>query len=216
MEFFLRPTLPNGTNPDFTKVPHIISNSWGSSQRDGVYDRIIDLWRAVGIIPVFSAGNRGPCCDTLSYPGYKENVISVGNLKRDDSLNEEASVGPAPTHNGIKPDLVAPGTGIISAGVGYEEAYVNKSGSSMSAPLVAGTIAVLLSYNKELTFDKIRSILRESSDRGNLQLPGSTCCKNNNGAVFPNIYYGYGRLSALKAAKMLKEIKNYFYVKSVL
>ena len=65
------PTLPNGQNPDCSKAPDVINNSWSIGVGgNGFYDTVINAWRAAGIIPVFAIiGNNGPNCNTTQSPG---------------------------------------------------------------------------------------------------------------------------------------------------
>ena len=62
-----------------------------------------------------------------------------------------------------KPDLVAPGLGIISCGRIDKEkkAYVEKSGTSMAAPIVSGAVACLLSEYPDMTNVEVKLKLRE-------------------------------------------------------
>ena len=64
----------------------------------------------------------------------------------------------------IKPDLVAPGLGIVSCGRMEQEkqAYVEKSGTSMAAPMVAGAAACLLSEYPDMSNVEVKLRLRES------------------------------------------------------
>ena len=64
----------------------------------------------------------------------------------------------------VKPDLVAPGLGIISCGRIDKEkkAYVEKSGTSMAAPIVSGAVACLLSEYPDMTNVEVKLKLRES------------------------------------------------------
>jgi len=59
-QWFLAPTDLNGENPDPTKAPDIVNNSWGSSNGADVSFRPdVQALHAAGIVPVFSAGNEG-------------------------------------------------------------------------------------------------------------------------------------------------------------
>ncbi len=58
-QWVLCPTLPNGTNPDCSKAPQVVTNSWGYDRGDTFYVSVIDAWVAAGIIPVFALGNNG-------------------------------------------------------------------------------------------------------------------------------------------------------------
>ena len=96
-----------------------------------------------------------------------------------------SSVGPV-TRDGssrLKPDLAAPGVGILST-------YVNSdtntlSGTSMAAPHVAGVAALLLARNPSLTVAQVESLLSANAD--DLGAPGW------------DPYFGAGRVYALRA-----------------
>lgn len=65
----------------------------------------------------------------------------------------------------VKPDLVAPGSGVNSCNGKYnrmEKPYVMKSGTSMATPVVSGAIAVLLSKYPGMSNVEVKLKLRES------------------------------------------------------
>lgn len=130
------------------------------------------VWDA-GIVVVVAAGNNGPNPMSISIPGISRKVITVGSS--DDNYTVEVFgnrkkdySGRGPTTACIKkPDIIAPGSSIVSCKVinrqkryvsknisnkGGEslnkttyEMYTIKSGTSMSTPIVSGAIALLLS-----------------------------------------------------------------------
>ncbi len=138
-----------------------------------------------GVSVVFSAGNSGPGWNSLNPYAAAPWVISVGatdDAGRLASYSSRGSFG-----SGIfRPTLVAPGTSVISlrsspvlsvTGIlGIESGadlqnlnllelpfYTTASGTSFSAPQVAGTIALMLQANPSLTPDQIREILQRSA-----------------------------------------------------
>ena len=141
-QFILAPTDTNGDNPDPSKRPDIVNNSWGSFPGDPFYADVVTAWRAAGIIPVFSAGNDGPSCDTGGSPGDFLEVFSAGATDIDDEIAGFSSRGPS-EFGKVNPDVSAPGVDVTSSvpGDGYE-AF---SGTSMAAPHTAGTLALVLS-----------------------------------------------------------------------
>jgi serine protease AprX len=93
---------------------------------------------------------------TISPIGARKNVITVGCNEggyfgeRKDLCESYSSRGPCP-EDMKKPDIVAPGTDIISCnafvertGWRYRNAYISKSGTSMATPVVSGALALLL------------------------------------------------------------------------
>lgn len=64
-----------------------------------------------------------------------------------DAINVSSARGPS-RHGALKPDLSAPGSGIVSAGYATGDAAANSSGTSMAAPHVAGAAALLAQRNR--------------------------------------------------------------------
>lgn len=120
-------------------------------------------WNA-GIVVVAAAGNNGPEKNTVTIPGQCKSIITVGSI--DDYVSKGAGQkngysGRGPTDCCvIKPEILAPGTAIKSCsyrGNGYEI----KSGTSMSAPIISGTIALLLQKYPDLTPAQVKLRLYE-------------------------------------------------------
>jgi len=133
---------------------------------------------------------------TVTIPGTSNRIISVGAyISKDgagqgDLLLSATSLGP--TRDGrMKPDITAPGFQITSAvieqnGVLYDGGP-SASGTSMSAPHVAGVIALLFEKNPKLTQEDIRKILLENAMTDNFT------------GIVPNVNWGYGKLDAESA-----------------
>ena len=135
-----------------------------------------EVWNR-GIIVVCAAGNGGPGAMTISPIGARKKVITVSCNEdgyfgeREDLCEEYSSRGPSP-YDMRKPDIVAPGTDIISCnaffekrGFRYRNAYTKKSGTSMAVPIVSGIIALLLSKDPSLTPNEVKLQLYRSADR---------------------------------------------------
>jgi subtilisin family serine protease len=110
-----------------------------------------------GITIVCATGNRNTA---VEYPAYYDEVIAVGGLNKDLERAEFSNYG-------WETDVVAPAVEILST---YPDGkYVKASGTSFSSPLVAGAIALLISYHrkkgKELTPDEIKTILTQEKER---------------------------------------------------
>ncbi|MDR2889762.1 MAG: S8 family peptidase [Lachnospiraceae bacterium] len=141
-------------------------------------DRMERLLRAVdeawmdGLVVVCAAGNMGPELMSLSPIGTLKRVITVGCNEGGYFGNREylcenySGRGPSP-HAVKKPDVVAPGTDIVSCnlyierkGNKYRNGYIAKSGTSMATPIVTGGVALLLQkypyFNNEQAKKKLQ------------------------------------------------------------
>jgi subtilisin family serine protease len=88
------------------------------------------------------------------------------------------------------------------AGYNSEGDYIDDfGGTSSSCPGVAGTAALILSANPELTWIQVREIIKETSDK--IDRAGGQYDPKGH-----SIYYGYGRVNAEKAVKRALELKS--------
>lgn len=180
---------PDG-DPSTADAPNVVNNSWTFSAAGCNLEFQQDLLslRAAGILPVFAAGNAGPSSDTSRSPANNPGAFAVGATDNDDIIYFESSRGPSACDAGaVYPALVAPGVAIRTAdNSGF---YYNPSGTSLAAPHVAGTLALLLSADPGLT----TAAQEESLINGAVDL----------GSAGPDADFGYGRLDALAAYQWL-------------
>ena len=131
---------------------------------------------------VFSAGNTGPGIRTLNPYARAPWVISVGAVDRRGRLADFSSSGDFGSRN-FRPTLVAPGVSVVSlraAGTNVTGTtglpadlktlaptelpyYTTATGTSFSAPQVAGTVALMLEANPRLTVNEVRDILQRTA-----------------------------------------------------
>ena len=195
-QFILAPTDLDGNNPDPSKRPDIVNNSWGSGPGDEFYHDVVTAWRAAGIIPVFSAGNAGPSCDSGGSPGDFLEAFSVGATDEDDEIAGFSSRGPS-VFGKINPDVTAPGVGVVSSIP--EDDYAISDGTSMAAPHVAGTLALMLSAELALVgdFAGATAAMRDTA----VDILDDQCGGAEDGD--PNNVYGDGRIDAAAAVALV-------------
>ena len=102
---------------------------------------------------VVSAGNTGSEFPQ-EYPATSTNVLAIGAV---DVMSQPASF----TSYGNHLDLCAPGVGVRSAYPGGS--YLLWSGTSMSAPFVAGAAALLLELHPRWKLDQVTNRLARSA-----------------------------------------------------
>ncbi len=144
-----------------------------------------------GVVVVVAAGNEADApWHYITAPADADGVISVGSVdvvvddKRSPTIASSSSRGP--TADGrIKPDVVAPGQGVVVADVRGGD-YKRSSGTSFAAPLVSGVCALLLQANPDWSPSDVLSALRATA----IDL----------GAAGPDTVYGWGHVQALAAS----------------
>ena len=141
-------------------------------------DAVEELWDS-GLVVAVSAGNYGPGAGTVAVPGTSRKVITVGvpdtelpPVQRRRKIVNYSGRGPT-GECVVKPDVFAPGTGIISCNGRYgrsgEHPYTMKTGTSMATPVVSGAVACLLSKYPDMTNVEVKLRLREAC----VKMPGT-------------------------------------------
>lgn len=160
---------PDG-DPSSDDAPDIVNNSWALPDPGactGEFAADIALLKAADIAVVSAAGNFGPSSGTSVEPANNPGSLSVGAVDYYRDLVYSSSHGPSACDNGVFPSLVAPGkdiftTGLTSGGAN-PGAWAYGSGTSMSAPHVAGAMAILRSALHDATPAELEAAIRSGA-----------------------------------------------------
>jgi subtilisin family serine protease len=123
-----------------------------------------------GVVPVVAAGNdyeengRG----SVGSPGTAAEAITVAASTNrrgapPDEIASFSSSGPTPVSLGFKPDLTAPGAGILSSVPPSDGSWAVFDGTSMATPHVAGAAAILRQRHPDWTVAQVKSALASTA-----------------------------------------------------
>ncbi len=138
------------------------TNSWGDEENFLPFGRYTErtadvdrfMWEHKDTLVFFAAGNSGPTEGTVVSPATGKNVVAVGATLHGD-FDPPCAVdfsSRGPTMDGrIKPDVLAPGTMVVSAAISFAVpgptcGDATMSGTSMAAPTAAGLGALVRQY----------------------------------------------------------------------
>jgi subtilisin family serine protease len=219
MQFMLAP-YPRRGDPfrdgDPARAPHVLNNSWGCPALEGCDATAllpaVRALRAAGIFVVASAGNEGPRCGSVDDPiALYADVLSVGAVDEAGAVTSFSSRGPVEADGSgrVKPDLVAPGAGVLSALPGGS--FGREDGTSMAGPHVVGVVALMWSAQPRLIGDIARTeeILRTTARP--IPNTGLECAGGEVGSETaprrPNNATGYGMVDAYAAVRAAQALR---------
>ena len=185
------------------------------SYRTDPLDAAVEAAWFKGIVVVTAAGNRGSAADAVSRaPGNDPYVITVGAYDDQASNADGDDSRPAWSSRGItadgfaKPDIHAPGAGIVST-LAPNSAYasmcpscvvdgqmIRAGGTSMAAPMISGTVALLLQHFPQLRPDQVKGMLLRNARLINNRYPAVEAYKTLEAAY-------YGRTAPVSTAGLV-------------
>lgn len=190
---------PDG-NPATFDLPRAINNSWGLKEGwadpELYYTAVANL-EAVGVLPVFAAGNEGSRPKTLRFPGNHPNVLTIGATGPDHKIAEFSSRGPGEFRGKAteKPNITAPGVDIESSIPGGK--LEKMDGTSMATPQVTGALALIYQVQPNLNPGQMMELLMRTSVPVNEA--GEPIAKKR-----WNPIYGVGKFNVYNALRALK------------
>ena len=172
----------------------VINCSWGSSSFSNTNYNIIQMAQNQGSIIVASAGNSNQnLASNPRYPSCYNGVICVANTTQSDSKRGSSCYG-------SRVDVSAPGSSILST-IPFNN-FGTKSGTSMSAPMVAGLLGLMKSFSPNSTNEQLISCMKSACD--------------NIDAINPSYagLLGDGRINAYQALLCLSPPVADFFVRA--
>lgn len=181
---------------------YLIVKSAGNDRGEGPspgtshYVYVNDSWQQSTTTRDLDGGADGYDC--ISHAGTSKNVLSVGAVTEAKAMSSFSGWGP--TDDGrVKPDIVAKGVSVYSSGSLNNSNYTTKSGTSMSGPMVSGSVGLLLQHQENLhpgeslLSSTLKALVLHSADDLVSGAPG------------PDYRFGWGLMDTEKAARIMSE-----------
>ena len=197
----------------------ISNNSWGfggfffddfstpefQPAADAILNAVTEGRDGLGTVIVFAAGNGRGSGDDANYHSFQNtpHIIAVAALDHNGQVAYFSTPG--------APVLVsAPGVNILSTdrtgGDGYSSGdFVSLDGTSFSAPITSGVIALMLEANPELGYRDVQEILAYSARQTDSSSPGwdvNGATNWNGGGLHVSHDYGFGLIDAYAAVRL--------------
>jgi subtilisin family serine protease len=157
----------------------VVNMSLGGAPTDGsdpLSQLVNQLSADTGTLFVISAGNTGSGFRRVGTPGAADAALTVGAVDKQDHRASFSSRGPRIGDHAVKPEITAPGVGIVAARAGgtslgspVDDHYTAVNGTSMAAPHVAGAAALLAQARPDLDGAGLKDALVSTATDGGLR-----------------------------------------------
>ncbi|MFG2562563.1 S8 family serine peptidase [Streptomyces sp. NPDC048496] len=155
----------------------VVSMSLGSpvasDGTDPLSQAVNQLTESSGTLFVIASGNEGSDKSTVGSPGAADAALTVGAVSKSELLADFSSRGPRKGDFAVKPEITAPGVGIVAAraagtsmGRPVDANYTAASGTSMATPHMAGAAAILAQRHPDWTADRLKQVLVSTAKQG--------------------------------------------------
>jgi subtilisin family serine protease len=189
---------PNGNAPEIIAAIEaavrdgmdVINLSIGEPEiepRRDLVARALDAAAAAGVVPVAAAGNdfNDLGAGSVISPANSAAAISVAAVEIGGSPPagvhaDFSSVGPTSISLRMKPDIAAPGVGVLSS---VPAGWAALSGTSMATPHVSGAAALLVQRHPAWTVAQVKSALVQSASDARVQGSGAAGPEFQGGGV---------------------------------
>jgi len=198
---------------------HIYSNSWGPDDDgkrlegpgtlcgEALEDNIRNGRNGLGNIYVWASGNGLTAKDNINYDGYANSrfTIAVGSSDYRGKQTDYGEPGAAMLVNTPSDTDIGGYVGITAtdlmgtSGNSTGDCRNNFGGTSASAPLAAGVIALMLEANPNLSWRDVQHILIRAAKKNDAS---DTDWVLNAAGLHINHKYGFGRLDAAAAVSL--------------
>jgi len=184
---------PDG-NPATADAPDVVNNSWGLQGVDQCvleFNNDIQVLKAAGVAVTFSAGNDGLASLTSGSPANNPNAYAAGAVDSGLNIAGFSSRGSSACDGTAFPKIVAPGVDVRTADLSFGGMpnYATVSGTSYSAPQVAGVMALIAQAFPAASVAAIEGAVGQSAQ--------------DLGLIGPDNSYGYGLVNALATHDVL-------------
>lgn len=125
---------------------NIINFSLGTSADVSTFRQAVNRWTNAGIIVVASAGNSGQD-NSVVFPARYDKAFAIGATNQNGQVSSFSS-------RGWEVDIAAPGERVLTTW--KNKSYARVSGTSFSAPLVSGLIALMLEAGINVTQELLK------------------------------------------------------------